>query len=131
MHRRVLLVEDDRFEARTLQLQLHALGLEAHHELTGAEGLDYFQRCRPNLVLISADLPGCVDGLDAGACMRGIADLSIIYLTRTGTSPAMRSRLAATGARTLEKPCALDRLIAALQPDRPCSAAGHERNALG
>lgn len=115
----VLVVDGDRFFARSIQAQLEAIGVTVAHQLTGAEALDHAYREHPRLVLIDVELGAGLDGFATAAAMRGRIDVPVIYMTRVDLAPATLEALLARGAVVLSKPCSTDRLLAAVE--RACS----------
>lgn len=111
----VLVVDGDRFFARSIQTQLEGLGVTVAHQLTGAEALDHAYRDHPRLVLVDVELGAGLDGFAMVAAMRGRFDVRVIYMTRSELAPQLLERLLARGAVVLSKPCSTDRLLAALE----------------
>jgi signal transduction histidine kinase/ActR/RegA family two-component response regulator len=66
---RILMVEDNRDGAETLQTLLRLAGHEVALAVTGPEGVDMARRFRPDVVLCDIGLPG-MDGFAVGRALR-------------------------------------------------------------
>jgi CheY-like chemotaxis protein len=115
MAAQVLVVDGDRFFARSLRTQIESFGVTVEHQLTGAEALDSVYCQRPRVVLIDVDLGSGLDGFGTAASILGYADVPVIYMTRAELPPAVRDALLARGALVLQKPCSKDHLMGALE----------------
>jgi two-component system cell cycle sensor histidine kinase/response regulator CckA len=79
---RILVVEDERIVARSLQKQLTAMGYEVVGSVpSGEEAIQQTGKLRPDLVLMDIRLEGATDGVDAAAAIRTQFRLPVIYLT--------------------------------------------------
>jgi CheY-like chemotaxis protein len=95
---RVLIVEDNRDTARTLQLLLRRFGYEAHAVFTGRAGAELARLWRPDVLICDLGLPE-MDGYEVAAALRRdpvMADTWLIAVSGYG-SPEHRTRSRAAG----------------------------------
>lgn len=79
---KILIVEDERIVALSIQSRLETLGYTVTGNVTSAElALQAIAQNRPNLVLMDIKLKGEVDGIEAAAQIREYFQLPVIYLT--------------------------------------------------
>jgi DNA-binding NarL/FixJ family response regulator len=79
---RVLLVEDERLVAMSLQRQLQVLGYEVvGWTPSGSAAIERADALRPDVVLMDIYLEGDVDGISAAAEIQKQFQLPVIYLT--------------------------------------------------
>jgi two-component system cell cycle sensor histidine kinase/response regulator CckA len=79
---RILLVEDERIVARSLQNQLTTLGYEIVASVpSGEAAVAEAGELRPDLVLMDIHLEGAMDGVEAAAAIRTQFRLPVVYLT--------------------------------------------------
>ncbi len=83
---RILVVEDERIVARSLRIQLTALGYDVVGNVaSGEEAIQQSGDLRPHLVLMDIRLEGSIDGVEAAATIRRRFQLPVIYLTAFST----------------------------------------------
>ncbi len=83
MAEKILIVEDDRNIAELLRLYLEREGYETAIAYDGENGVQEFERVRPDLVLLDIMLPG-LDGWGVLRKIRAQADTPVIMLTAKG-----------------------------------------------
>lgn len=79
---RVLIVEDERLVARSLERQLRRLG----HRVVGlvSTGIEAIQQAlehRPDMILMDIRLRGQMDGIEAAASVRKQLNVRIVYMS--------------------------------------------------
>jgi PAS domain S-box-containing protein len=120
---RVMLVEDNRDAAESMQMLLELLGHEVHVAHDGAAALPLALVHRPDVMLVDIGLPG-VDGYEVARRVRGepsLASTVLVAVTGYGRAEDKQRAVAAGFDRHLTKPVepdALRGLVAALPPDR-------------
>ncbi|NEQ54127.1 MAG: SpoIIE family protein phosphatase [Leptolyngbya sp. SIO3F4] len=67
----VLLIDDDSFSRKLLQMMLRQVGCQVVEAENGEEGIKVFQECAPTLILLDAKMPG-MDGFE---CCRRIRQM--------------------------------------------------------
>ena len=111
MSKRILLVDDEPKNLALLEAFLAPLGHETTRAGSGAEGLEAFERNRPDLVLLDLTMPG-LDGLDVLTHIRATEEEShtpvILVTGRTEREDRLRG-FEAGADEFLEKP--VDRAI--------------------
>lgn len=70
MSKRILIVEDDRFNRQLYRDLLESEGLEVVVAASAAEGIELAKRAVPDVILMDIELPG-MDGLEATAVLKG------------------------------------------------------------
>ena len=118
--RRILIVDDDRDAARTLQLMLARKGHDVRSVFHGDDVLSTAREFRPDVILLDIELPD-VDGYEGARWVRGTAELDgtlLIATTGYGTDEDIRQARAAGFDEHLAKPVALDRLQATVARGR-------------
>jgi PAS domain S-box-containing protein len=121
---RILLVEDNRDAAESLQLVLQYFGHEVTVAHTGAEGLAAARQLCPDVVVCDIGLPGALDGYAVARALRGDAEQSVatlIALSGYGQEEDQRKARQAGFDRHLTKPVDPDVLTELLTtlPRRP------------
>jgi DNA-binding NtrC family response regulator len=118
----ILIIEDEVGLARNIKAYLERNGFEAHVSRSGSEGLDEFERFKPDIVLLDFRLPD-LNGLEVLTRLRGI-DLyvKVIMMTGQGSTELAVSAMKAGAHDYLSKPIVLKELRLLLE-----KAAGHER----
>jgi CheY-like chemotaxis protein len=110
--RRILVVDDNRSNAQSLELLLRALGQEVYAAFDGPEALELAQKHRPEVILLDIGLP-IMDGYEvARRCRENppVEDLILVAMTGYGQdSDRQRSQEAGFDAH-LVKPVYLDDL---------------------
>ncbi len=82
---RVLVIDDDKALARTLQLDLRQIGYEPIMAHDGLEGLRVFHNVRPDLVILDIALPQ-MDGRTVCQRIRELSDVPILMMTAHAVS---------------------------------------------
>lgn len=110
--RRILVVDDNRSNAQSLELLLRALGQEVYMAFEGSEAVQLAQRHRPEVILLDIGLP-VMDGYEVARHCREIVridGLTLVAMTGYGQeSDRLRSKEAGFDAH-LVKPVKLDDL---------------------
>ncbi len=78
--RRILIVEDNRDAAKTLQLLLSLHGHEVDVAFDGRSGLDKARTFRPDVLISDLGLPGELDGYAVARAVRAEPELAGVYL---------------------------------------------------
>lgn len=79
---RILIVEDEKIVALSIQNRLEGLGYRVVGNVTSAEAaFDAIAHNRPDLVLMDIKLKGKVDGIEAATQIRNRFQLPVVYLT--------------------------------------------------
>ena len=114
MRRRVLVVDDDRLVADTLQLIFQLHGFESEARYSAADGLERARSFDPRLVLCDVTMPEG-SGLELAAAMeRELPECRVLMLTAYASNGLRVDRQAATmrrGLRMLQKPCRPEELL--------------------
>ena len=118
--RRILVVDDKRSNAQSLEVLLRALGQEVYTAYDGTEALEMARQHRPDVVLLDIGLP-IIDGYEVARRCREQPELqrtALVAMTGYGQdSDRQRSHEAGFNAH-LVKPVDLDNLLSLLsQPD--------------
>jgi PAS domain S-box-containing protein len=93
--RRILIIEDHRDAAESLQMLLEISGHEVQTAPDGATGLEAARRFRPDVVLCDVGLPNGMNGYDVARALRAEPDLrSCLLVALTGYGQAEDQRLA-------------------------------------
>ncbi|MFO1074623.1 MAG: response regulator [Geminicoccaceae bacterium] len=117
---RVLVVEDE----PAIALELRDMLLRLGHDVCGlavdtAEAIGLASEHAPDLVLMDITLRRGDDGITAAAAIKAAMPVQVVFATAYGYDPAIRARMAATGASAvLVKPILLRELretLAAIQ----------------
>lgn len=80
MSARILIIEDDPSIGKMLRRSLLLEKYEVELATTGYDGLDAFNRNRPDLVILDLMLPG-IDGIEVCRRLREVSSLPILMLT--------------------------------------------------
>ena len=120
---RVLVVEDNRDAAESMQMLLELLGHEVRVAYEGMAAIEVAQAERPDLMLVDIGLPG-IDGYELARRVRrqpALAEVRMVAITGYGREEDRRRALAAGFDDHLVKPVDLDVLKALLAraPGRP------------
>ena len=122
--RRILVVDDNRSNAQSLELLLRALGQEVYTAYDGPEALELARKYRPEVVLLDIGLP-LMDGYEvARRCRKdpNLKILTVVAMTGYGQdSDRQRSQEAGFDAH-LVKPVNLDDLRLLLKQPRLLSS---------
>ncbi len=81
---RILIIEDDPTIGKMLRRSLLLEAYEVELATTGYDGLDAFNRDRPDLVILDLMLPG-IDGIEVCRRMREVSNLPIFMITAKST----------------------------------------------
>jgi PAS domain S-box-containing protein len=103
---RVLIVEDNRDAADSLQLLLEAHGHQVTANQDGAAGLEAARRLRPDVVLCDIGLPGSMDGFAVARALRAesLGGIALIAISGYGQEEDRRAALEAGFDQHLTKP---------------------------
>jgi DNA-binding response OmpR family regulator len=103
----VLLIEDEPQLARNIRIYLARLGYDVHQTGNGADGVDEFERSRPDVVLLDYRLPD-MDGLEVLARLKSLdAAVKVIMMKEAGVVCYLTKPLALGHLREL-----LDKAVA-------------------
>ena len=106
-HRRILVIEDHRDAAESLQLLLELSGHEVEVAFDGPTGLAAARHFHPEVVLCDVGLPNGMDGYAVARAFRADPDLRgchLVALTGYGQAEDQRLALEAGFDRHLTKP---------------------------
>ena len=118
----ILIIEDEAGLARNIKTYLERRGFEAHVAANGFDGLDEFERFKPDIVLLDFRLPD-LDGLEILNRLRRIdSRVKVIMMTGQGSIEIAVAAMKAGAYDYLSKPIILKGLWLVLE-----KAAGHER----
>ncbi len=102
---RVLLVEDDRLQAKALRLLVQELGYEpVGVAATAPEAETMFEELQPDLVLLDIQLRGTADGIDVARSLNRKRAVPLIFLTSDDSGPTFERAVAAGPYAFLIKP---------------------------
>ncbi|HET9228307.1 MAG TPA: ATP-binding protein, partial [Thermoanaerobaculia bacterium] len=102
---RILVIEDNRDAADSLQILLDLSGHQAEVAYTGHDGVDAFRRFRPQVVLCDIGLPGGMNGYDVARALRAeLPGTFLIALTGYGQEDDQRMAREAGFDRHMTKP---------------------------
>jgi CheY-like chemotaxis protein len=82
--RRVLLIEDNRDAAESLQMLLELRGHDVRVAVSGPEGLRLASNWNPQVVFCDLGLPGGMNGYEVARCLRrqdGLEDVLLVALS--------------------------------------------------
>jgi DNA-binding response OmpR family regulator len=110
----ILVVEDDPATARTLVEALELSDYRVWHAADGREARGYFDRLRPDLILLDLMLPD-IDGLVLCSLLKGMAEVPIIICSATArrSDPVLALKLGADDF--VRKPFEVDDLLARIE----------------
>ncbi|QGM47230.1 hybrid sensor histidine kinase/response regulator [Methylocystis heyeri] len=106
---RVLVIEDNRDVAESLQMLLETAGAMVRAAYDGATGLDMLTSFNPDIVLLDLDLPG-MDGYETARLIRASPQgrgVKLVALTGWGPEQAFERVRAAGFDRLITKPASL------------------------
>jgi len=109
----ILVVDDDRDVAQSIELALRRRGFRVILAATGVDALKTLRRHRPDLVILDVLMPG-MNGLEVCHRLRSdtnLADLPIIFLTARGQEKDRIEGLRAGADDYMPKPFNLEELI--------------------
>jgi two-component system KDP operon response regulator KdpE len=86
--KRILIVEDDAFIRRAIELTFRKEGADVFNAVDGESALQMFYQHRPDLVILDILLPG-MDGWETIRLMHRLADTPVIMLTSLQDEGAM------------------------------------------
>jgi len=113
----VLVVDDDPFIARLLEIELRAAGYEVRTANDGARALELAREHRPDLILADVMMP-TMDGFELTRRLRGddrTASVSVIMLSARGLSADRIEGLAVGADDYIVKPFETPELIARVE----------------
>ena len=103
--RRILVIEDNRDAADSLQILLELSGHRVEVAYTGLEGVDAALRMRPDVAICDIGLPGGMNGYDVARALRQeLPESCLIALTGYGQEEDQRRTREAGFDRHLTKP---------------------------
>jgi len=106
----VLLIEDEPKLARNIQAYLARLGYDVHQRSNGTDGLDEFERSRPDVVLLDFRLPD-MNGLEVIDRLKALdAGVKVIMMSGVAGKQVASEAKEAGVFCYLAKPLALKRL---------------------
>lgn len=98
---RILVIEDDKIIARTIQIVLKSTGHEVSFAECGEDGVAEVGRCKPELLITDVSLPG-IDGIEVLRLVRQIGGVKVVVISGSEASLAKASQAGAD--HVLEKP---------------------------
>jgi CheY-like chemotaxis protein len=102
---RILIVEDERLTAMSLQCELRALGYDVAALISsGEEAVARATELRPDLVLMDVRLEGAMSGIEAARQIRSFLDIPVIFLTAYSNEDIRRSAERAGSCGYILKP---------------------------
>lgn len=107
---RLLLVEDDRLNAATLEEGLRAHGYEVLIAHSAEEALALLEQGQVNLAVLDEKLPG-MTGLDLASVLSERYALPMVFLTAFGDPERVRSAIERGALAYLVKPIDVDQLL--------------------
>ncbi len=82
LNNRILIVEDEPFEAEHLRLELQQAGLQVDHVVSSGEScLSLLKTYQPDLLIVDILLGGSLDGIDTVAAINSTCRIPAIFLT--------------------------------------------------
>lgn len=117
----ILIIDDNSGVHEVFRDFFETKGYVAAIACDGREGLDAFQRIRPDIVLMDARMP-VMNGYESSKGIKSVdPDAKILMITGHPADPlAQRSLREGYVASILSKPCSLDRLFDAVQQTSGC-----------
>jgi DNA-binding response OmpR family regulator len=109
----ILVVDDDRDVAQSIEIALRRRGFRVTLAYSGVEALKVLHRYRPDLVLLDVVMPG-MGGLEVCRRLRAdesLADLPVIFLTARGRERDRIDGLRVGADDYLGKPFSLEELV--------------------
>lgn len=108
---RVLVIEDNRDAAESLQLLLEILGHPVDVAYDGPSGLTAARAARPDVVLCDVGLPGGMSGYQVAAVLRAeLPGARLIAVTGYGRDEDVKRAIAAGFDQHLVKPVSVEQL---------------------
>jgi two-component system KDP operon response regulator KdpE len=114
MTSRVLVVDDETQNRRTVGINLRARGFDVDLAETGEQALDLAARHRPDVVVVDLGLPG-IGGVEVIEGIRGWSRVPIIVLSVRDTEADKVAALDAGADDYVTKPFGMDELLARLR----------------
>ena len=112
----ILIVDDERIVATSLQTQLQRLGyLVLGIASSGEEAIQKAEATRPHLILMDIVLKGDMDGIQAAQRIRDRLGTPVIYATAYGDEETVRRATATHPSGYLIKPFGTEELILAIE----------------
>ncbi|MEA2641036.1 MAG: hypothetical protein QOF51_2430 [Chloroflexota bacterium] len=116
---RVLVIEDDEQTREVLRILIGFEGCDVETCTTWDAGNELIERWQPDLILLSADLPGLEVGQTIASCTaEGAHPAPFVLLTTQDYSDEWAQALGAQAV--LRKPFAVDELLSLLRLYAPC-----------
>lgn len=82
--KRVVVVDDNKLQARSLALLIDTMGFETRYALTGAEAIKLITECRADVALIDIGLPD-MKGYEVARRLRALPELkNLTLIAQTG-----------------------------------------------
>jgi CheY-like chemotaxis protein len=102
---RILIVEDERITAMSLQSELRALGYEVTALVSsGEDAIAKAKRHRPDLVLMDIRLEGKMSGIETAAHFHRCDDIPVVLITAYSSDDVRRSAEQAGACGFILKP---------------------------
>lgn len=114
MAKSILIVEDDNNIADLLRLYLEKEGYQATIAADGTQGIDFYRRLRPDLVLLDVMMPG-VDGWGVLRAIRQDSQTPVIMLTAKGETTDKVSGLKQGADDYITKPFEMKEVLARIE----------------
>ena len=110
---KILIVEDEFWEVRYIQIILQGLGYEfCDSAATGREAIESAAREEPDVILMDIRLIGGMDGVEAAREICACQDIPIIFMTGYALDDARERAMALNPLSFFEKPISRERIKA-------------------
>lgn len=114
LQKKVLIVEDDVSIREMLELFLTSQGYKTAHAKDGVEGLLYFEKENPDLVLMDVMMPR-LDGIRVCEEIRKVSNVPIIFMSCKADASDIVEGLEIGGDDYIVKPFQMDELLARIR----------------
>lgn len=108
---KVLLVEDELLLGKIVKESLEVRGFEMHHAVDGKEGMEFYKKIMPDVIVLDIMMPQ-IDGLSlAKEIRKNDKHTPIIFLTAKSQTADLVKGFESGGNDYLKKPFSMDELI--------------------
>jgi CheY-like chemotaxis protein len=109
--KRILIVEDERLLAVTLEERLERLGYDVlGRAASGEKAVEYAEKFEPDLIIMDIALEGEMDGITAVEEIHKKNEIPVVYLTASSDTPMMLRANRTKHSGYLKKPVRKDDL---------------------